>query len=193
MAAAGLALAFPLFALAALMIKCTLRGDVLSRQVRVGSGGRPFVSYKFRTGMEGIPTSVKGSAVGRFLRDTNIDALPWLWNVLRGEMSLVGLRPQILHDSPAMVGPGVSLPTALDPLAWLRYFVSRSDREVLDLVRDDLREDLKEMLREKRARSSLVLAVIWWRSLTEFAPFFWRGIRRFLPFKWVGWDRQVLK
>lgn len=95
-------LAVPL-ALIALAIKHDSRGPVFFRQPRVGKGGRHFVPVKFRTMVEGAIDQGLGTTVaeddtrltrlGAFLRRWALDELPQLWNVLRGEMSLVGPRP----------------------------------------------------------------------------------------------------
>jgi lipopolysaccharide/colanic/teichoic acid biosynthesis glycosyltransferase len=99
-----LVLSAPLLLLAALAIKLTSRGPVFYSQTRVGRGGRPYTIYKLRTMTHncerhsGARWSTKGDSritpVGRFLRRTHIDELPQLWNVLRGDMSLVGPRPE---------------------------------------------------------------------------------------------------
>jgi lipopolysaccharide/colanic/teichoic acid biosynthesis glycosyltransferase len=93
--------ALPLFAVIALAIKCTSSGPVLFRQMRVGQHGLQFELLKFRT-MRNQPGSAitrKGdsriTSVGRFLRRMKLDELPQLINVVRGEMSLVGPRPDL--------------------------------------------------------------------------------------------------
>jgi lipopolysaccharide/colanic/teichoic acid biosynthesis glycosyltransferase len=97
-------LAFPILVVAALAVKLTSRGPFLYRQTRSGRNGCPYTILKIRTMYHncerhsGICWSTKGdpriTPVGRFLRLTHIDELPQLWNVLRGEMSLVGPRPE---------------------------------------------------------------------------------------------------
>ena len=102
--AAGLLVLWPLFLLLALLIKITSRGPVLFRQERIGRFLRPFTILKFRTMREddsaegpniAIANDPRATAVGRFLRRTKLDELPSLLNVLRGEMSLVGPRPEL--------------------------------------------------------------------------------------------------
>lgn len=99
-----LVLTAPLMILAALAVKLGSHGPIFYSQVRVGRGGRLYWIYKLRTmyhdceSISGAKWSTAGdpriTAVGRFLRRTHIDELPQLWNVLRGDMSLVGPRPE---------------------------------------------------------------------------------------------------
>jgi lipopolysaccharide/colanic/teichoic acid biosynthesis glycosyltransferase len=123
-ASLGLAVAAPLMAVTAASVKLTSRGPVFFRQERVGRGGRPFELLKFRSmcvdaeerkrellganeaaeGFFKIADDPRITRVGRFLRKTNVDELPQLLNVLRGEMSLVGPRPLIPQEDRRVVG-----------------------------------------------------------------------------------------
>ena len=93
----------PLLAAVALAVRCALGRPILFRQTRPGLHARPFTCYKFRTM---LPPSGEGhdlsdaerlTPFGIFLRHTSLDELPELWNVLRGEMSMVGPRPLLMR------------------------------------------------------------------------------------------------
>jgi sugar transferase EpsL len=90
----------PLMAIVALLVALRLGSPILFRQPRIGLRGRSFVLYKFRTMRDEVgpdarplPDSERLTSFGRMLRSTSLDELPSLWNVIRGEMSLVGPRP----------------------------------------------------------------------------------------------------
>jgi exopolysaccharide biosynthesis polyprenyl glycosylphosphotransferase len=96
-------LSLPLLPIVALAVKLTSPGPVFYSQVRVGAGGRPFRIYKFRTMVEdaernGVAWATPGdpriTRVGGIMRNTRIDEIPQLWNVIRGTMSFVGPRPE---------------------------------------------------------------------------------------------------
>lgn len=94
--------ALPLVALAAALVRVTMGRPVLFRQVRPGLAGRPFTLLKFRTmrpAPEGSAMSdeARVTRLGSFLRRTSLDELPELWNVLKGDMSLVGPRPLLME------------------------------------------------------------------------------------------------
>ena len=133
----GLAM-LPLLGLVALLVKLTSKGPVLYGHTRRGYGGRTFTCWKFRTmvcnGEEVLEEHFgkhpetrqeweqhlklrddpRVTRLGRFLRKTSIDELPQLWNVLRGEMSLVGPRP-IVDDEIPMYGDVYRLYAAVRP------------------------------------------------------------------------------
>jgi sugar transferase (PEP-CTERM system associated) len=103
-AAAGLVIAAPLMILTALAVRLTSPGPVLYRQVRVGLGGAPFTLYKFRSmrvdaeaktgAVWASKDDPRTTAVGKIIRKIRFDELPQLFNVLRGEMTIVGPRPE---------------------------------------------------------------------------------------------------
>jgi lipopolysaccharide/colanic/teichoic acid biosynthesis glycosyltransferase len=106
-AAVALVLLSPLFGVLALLVRVKLGSPILFRQVRPGLHGEPFTLVKFRTmrdvpGPAGkpLPDAERLTPFGAFLRSTSLDELPELWNVLRGEMSLVGPRPLLMAYLP---------------------------------------------------------------------------------------------
>jgi len=130
-AAAGLLLFSPLMLLTALLIKLDSPGPVFFKQERIGRGFCPFQIYKFRTMVRDaarrgssitVGADPRITQIGHFLRKTKIDELPQLINVLKGEMSLVGPRPELPryvamfrkdYEEILMVRPGITDPAAL--------------------------------------------------------------------------------
>ena len=156
-AAAALAvLSVPMLAVAA-VVRVAMGAPVLFRQVRPGRGGEPFTLLKFRTMRPGPGTDAERlTPIGRWLRRTSVDELPELWNVLVGDMSLVGPRPLPLDEAPLIasnhfarrqnVRPGITGP-------WQIH--GRSDIPFEDMVKLDytyvstwsLQEDLRLLIR----------------------------------------------
>jgi lipopolysaccharide/colanic/teichoic acid biosynthesis glycosyltransferase len=103
----GLLLLSPVIAILAMQIRRKLGSPVLFRQTRPGMDGRPFQMVKFRTMQDAfdndgglLPDSQRMTSFGSFLRLTSLDELPELWNVVRGDMNLVGPRPLLMEYLP---------------------------------------------------------------------------------------------
>jgi lipopolysaccharide/colanic/teichoic acid biosynthesis glycosyltransferase len=150
----------PLLALIAIAIKLDSRGPVFYRDSRIGRGGQPFVMYKFRTMfVDGEQRrGARVTRVGRLLRATLLDELPTFFNVLRGEMSLVGPRPPV---------PGVA---NLDDPAWRRVLTLRPGISGLEQVTNnfasvDAGQRLELNLRYLESRSALLDLKLLWRTL----------------------------
>ena len=157
-AALGLLVLSPVLLVCALLVGLTSPGGVLFRQERIGKDGVPFTIYKFRSmrkdnaGLK-ISTSrdTRITPVGRVLRKTKLDELPQLWNVLTGDMSFVGPRPEVREYTDLytpeqrqvlMVRPGVT------GLASIRY---RNENELLTASSDPNRTYIDEVMPAKLA------------------------------------------
>lgn len=157
-AALGLLVLSPVLLVCALLVGLTSPGGVLFRQERIGKDGVPFTIYKFRSmrkdnaGLK-ISTSrdTRITPVGRVLRKTKLDELPQLWNVLKGDMSFVGPRPEVREYTDLytpeqrqvlMVRPGIT------GLASIRY---RNENELLTASSDPNRTYIDEVMPAKLA------------------------------------------
>ena len=105
LSAMALIILSPVFLILAIVVKINMGGQVIFRQVRPGKDGKLFVLYKFRTmkntrGPDGnlLPDELRKSKFGNALRKTSLDELPQLWNILKGDMSIVGPRPRDIWD-----------------------------------------------------------------------------------------------
>jgi lipopolysaccharide/colanic/teichoic acid biosynthesis glycosyltransferase len=157
-AAIGLVLLLPLFLVIAILIKIDSHGPIFFRQERIGKGFRPFLIYKFRTMVEnaietGSPITygddLRITRAGRILRKSKIDELPQLFNVLKGEMNLVGPRPEVRqfvelfrqdYEEILRVRPGIT------DLASLKY---RDESEILGRSGNPRKEYLTQVLPDK--------------------------------------------
>lgn len=175
----GLLLLFPLFVAVSLLIKLDSRGPVFFRQERIGKDFEPFRICKFRsmaadTQGQGARITVGGDTrvtkVGKVLRTSKIDELPQLFNVLKGEMSLVGPRPEVgeyvrLFEADYRrlleVRPGITDPASIK-YSSEETFLARSNNWEVDYVGKILPEKIKlslEYLDNRTVLSDLKLIV----------------------------------
>jgi len=154
----GLLLCWPLFLIAAVAIKLDSVGPVIFQQERIGRGFRPFFIYKFRTMVNDAPKQggaltasgdPRVTSVGRILRQTKLDELPQLINVFKGDMSLVGPRPEVrkyvevFHERYRTV---LTVRPGMTDLASLKY---RDESAILAAAENPEAEYLKRILPDK--------------------------------------------
>lgn len=157
-ALALLTFSLPLMAALALAVRCSGRGPILFRQNRLGRGGVLFPCYKFRTMVVDaerrlmcsqemtaefdanfkLKDDPRVTSVGAFLRRTSLDELPQLWNVLRGDMSLIGPRPIIEPELKKYGAYGPRLLTVKPGLGGLWQVSGRSDTTYAERVAMDM-------------------------------------------------------
>ncbi|WP_028964915.1 sugar transferase [Sphingomonas phyllosphaerae] len=171
----GLVCLSPVIAATAVAIRITMGSPVFFRQARPGLGGRPFTMIKFRTMANAhdaagrpLPDSQRLTRIGRLLRSTSLDELPELWNVLVGDMSLVGPRPLLTayldryspdqarrHD----VKPGVTGWAQING----RNAISWDEKFALDLWYVDHRSTLLDL----RILFATVRQVVWRKGINS--------------------------
>jgi lipopolysaccharide/colanic/teichoic acid biosynthesis glycosyltransferase len=168
----GLAGASPVLAAAALAVALTSPGPILFRHERIGRRGRRFRLLKFRTmrhGATGLEISaaddVRITPVGRVLRRIKLDELPQLWNVVRGDMSLVGPRPEVpkyVDANDPLWADVLSVRPGLTDPATLRY---RHEERLLASVSGDRDRHYREIVLPAKLRESVAyLRRRSWRS-----------------------------
>jgi len=171
----GLCLSFPVIVLAAIAIRVDSKGPVIYKQSRAGEFGKPFTIFKLRSMVVGadrlvtdmsplshlkgpafkIPNDPRVTRIGRYLRRWSLDELPQFWNILKGDMSLVGPRPEVLHiveqysdvqRQRLMVKPGLTGPVQVNGRGGLDF--DESFQLELDYLKKyTLFEDIKIILK----------------------------------------------
>lgn len=150
----GLLVFSPAFVVLYFVIRHEDGGPAIFRQERIGRGGRPFMLYKFRSmtvtaEKDGPALYVKGdkrlTRVGRFLREHHLDELPQLWNVLKGDMSVVGYRPerQFFVDKIMAVNPDYERLYEMRPGLFSSATLYNGYTDTLEKMLERLRMDLE--------------------------------------------------
>lgn len=146
------------FAAVAVAVKCSSRGPVFFRQIRVGKNGRKFRIYKFRTMVadaekKGMQITVGGDSrvtgIGRVLRKTKVDELPQLFNVFAGQMSFVGPRPEVPHYVDMYSDYQKNVLRIKPGITELASIVYRDENDVLAKSEDPERTYIEEIMPEK--------------------------------------------
>ena len=186
-AVAVLVVSAPILVACALVVRLSSRGPVLFRQARVGLNGQSFTLFKFRSmrcESEGLQITADGdrriTAAGKFLRKTKLDELPELWNVLKGDMALVGPRPEVagyvdLTDrrwkQVLQARPGLTDPVTVrlrNEQVLLAKVSADPERFYLDVLLPYKLDGYTEYLARRTWRSDL--KVLWETCLAVFFP-----------------------
>ncbi len=187
-ASAAMVLLAPLMVLVAVALLLEGGLPILFVQTRVGAGGRSFQMYKFRKfrpdcGSDGCPLTLEGDSrltrVGRFLAATKIDELPQLWNVLRGDMSIVGPRPESLEFASCFCGEFEEILRYRPGLIGPSQVAFRNERQFYPRDRDPT-QYYRDILFPAKAR--LDLAYFSRRTVAGDAAWIIRGV-----FAVLGW------
>jgi len=161
--ALGIIICIPFFIIAAILVKLDSSGPILFTQERIGKDFKPFKIYKFRTmkkvgDQDGPKITIKGdnriTGIGRLLRKYKIDELPQLFNVLKGDMSFVGPRPEIseyvnlfktAYEKLLSIRPGITDPAS----------ICYSNEEMLLSGSDNWEENYRKIVLPEKIKLSL--------------------------------------
>jgi lipopolysaccharide/colanic/teichoic acid biosynthesis glycosyltransferase len=159
----------PLMLLIAILVSISSPGPVIYRHRRVGQGGRAFDVLKYRT-MHASAASAEWqitvagdpriTAIGRWLRSSKLDELPQLWNVLRGEMSLVGWRPHVAGYPDRLSGPDAALIEERPGITGAATLYFRDEERLLSLT-DDPKRHYDEVIYPLKVRMDLAYYRTW--------------------------------
>jgi lipopolysaccharide/colanic/teichoic acid biosynthesis glycosyltransferase/glycosyltransferase involved in cell wall biosynthesis len=168
LAGSGLVLAAPLLAVFGALITLDSAGPILFFQRRPGLNGQPFTLVKLCT----MDTSGRVTRIGRFLRPTGLDELPQLWNVLKGEMSLIGPRPEVLERAQRFECdlPGYGARHAIRPgiTGWAQVNGMRGDVSIAKRLEFDIEYVRQQSLALDGRILLRTLSTVWNDTLDEF-------------------------
>lgn len=181
----ALLLLTPLMLIISLIVSLTSNGPVIFCQTRIGYGGKPFTIYKYRSMCVNhssvsvtLSTDARITPVGRLLRKTKLDELPQLWNILKGDMSFVGPRPDVPGYSDQLTGGDRILWTVRPGLTGLDSLIYHNEASILDHCPDP-QKYYDEVLWPQKVRINVfyirrqrMLLDLWIIQKTIFACFF---------------------
>lgn len=174
----GLVVLSPLFLLIYWAIKREDHGDAIFRQERIGYEGKPFTLYKFRSMImqaeaDGNPVLCQQgdkrlTRVGTFLREHHLDELPQLWNVLKGDMSIVGYRPErrFFVDKIMAINPDYALLYQLRPGLFSHATLYNGYTDTMEKMQERLRMDLRYLYTRSFWMDMKIIALTMFSILT---------------------------
>jgi lipopolysaccharide/colanic/teichoic acid biosynthesis glycosyltransferase len=172
----------PFMLLIALLVKVSTKGPVIFSQQRIGINGRSFSLFKFRTMKQGktgsritIGKDDRITAIGHFLRRFKLDELPQLWNVIKGDMSLVGPRPEVSFYVDQYTSWQKNLLSVAPGITDLSSLILSNEADLLAKAPDPQKFYTQTLLKQKlrlsaiyasRPTISLYFLLLWWTALT---------------------------